>query len=181
LPNPQGISKKENVKRHIWFFVQKYLMQPSPKCLSRWRVFWLRLFGAQIGPHCYIAASAYIHLPWKLQIGASSTIDERCYLQGEISIGAHVAIGNNVHIVTEGHNVRSRYFEGQNRPVRIENSVFVGGDAYIARGVTVGQFSVVGAKSVVWHDVPENTIAYGNPCVVHAQRIPPEEYLHYSY
>lgn len=181
LPSPYRISERENIRRHVWFFVQKYVVSVSPKCLSKWRIFWLRLFGAKIGRGCYVSASTYIHLPWKLTLGNNVTIDEKCYLQGDICIGAHVAIGNNVHIISEGHNVRSRYFEGISKPIVIGNGVFIGGDVYIARGVNIGQFSVVGAKSVVWHDLPENVIAFGNPCEIKSERIERLEYLHYRY
>lgn len=181
IPNPKGLTRKEKIRRHCWFIVQQYMIALSPKFANRWRLFWLRAFGADIGKGCFVASSVYIHLPWKLIIGDSVTIDEKCYLQGEISIGAYTSIGNNVHIITEGHNVRSRYFEGTNRPVSVGEGCFIGGDAYIARGVSIGTFSVVGAKSVVWHDVPENTIAYGNPCELHDNRIDKEEYLYYFY
>lgn len=181
LPNPNGIKKREKIKRHIWFFVQKYFYATTPKFLGKWRIFCLRAFGAEIGKECFIASSTYVHLPWKLHLGDGVSIDEQCYLQGEIYMGNHVAIGNNVHIVTEGHNVKSRYFEGSNHPVRIGNSCFIGGDVYIARGVNIGTLSVVGAKSVVWHDVEENTIAFGNPCERKGYRIPPEEFSQYTY
>lgn len=181
LPNPFRSQKKIRVKRQIWFFIQKYLLATSPKFMNKWRVMWLKVFGAKIGKGCYIGCSTYVHLPWKLVLENYVTIDERCYLQGEIFIGAYSAIGNNVHIVTEGHNVRSRHFEGTNKPVRIGASCFIGGDAYIARGVNIGDFAVVGAKSVVWHDVPENTIAFGNPCTVKGVRIDKEEYMKYRF
>ena len=84
-------------------------------------------------------------------------------------------------MVSEGHNVRSRYFEGVDRPIQIGRSCFIGGDAYIARGVHIGAFSVVGAKSVVWHDVPENTIAYGNPCDNRDTRISECVFHEYNY
>lgn len=181
LPNPFRSQKKIRIKRQIWFLVQKYLVAPSPKFMNKWRIMWLKMFGAKIGKGCYIGASTYVHLPWKIEMEDFVTIDEMCYLQGEIHFCSYAAIGNNVHIVTEGHNVRSRYFEGTNNPVRIGASCFIGGDAYIARGVTIGDFSVVGAKSVVWHSIDENTIAYGNPCMSKGERIPKEEYEKYRY
>ena len=58
-----------------------------------------------------------VKLPWKITMEDYVTIDERCYLQGEITFRQHAAIGNNVHIITEGHNVRSRYFEGTNNGI----------------------------------------------------------------
>lgn len=181
LPSPYKIKLKENLKRHLWFFVQKYFVATSPKCFSKYRISILRLFGAKIGKNCYIAASTYIHLPWNLVLKDHVTIDEKCYLQGEIIIGSHTSIGNNVHIISEGHNVRSRYFEGFSKTITIGNCVFIGGDAYIARGVYIGDFSVIGAKSVLWHNIPENTIAYGNPCKIKSERIPLKEYSKYRY
>lgn len=181
LPSPYRIKRKENIKRHLWFFIQKYFVNTSPKCFSKYRIFILKLFGAQIGKGCYIASSTYIHLPWKLILEDRVTIDEKCYLQGEIMIGSFACIGNNVHMISEGHNVRSRYFEGCSKPIKIGNSVFIGGDSYIARGVIIGQFSVVGAKSVVWHSLPENVIAYGTPCQIKSERISNNEYQKYRY
>lgn len=161
--------------------MQQYLVATSPKFMSKWRIYLLKSFGARIGKGCYIAPSVHVVYPWKLVIGDGVSIDERCYLQGNIQIGSHISIGNNVHMVSEGHNVRSRYFEFTDRPIYIGHSCFIGGDAYIARGVRIGDFSVVGAKSVVWHDVPENTIAYGNPCVNKDSRISETEFYKYTY
>ncbi|MCI0744682.1 MAG: acyltransferase [Verrucomicrobia subdivision 3 bacterium] len=49
------------------------------------------------------------------------------------------------------------------RPVRVERNVWIGFDACILPGVTVGEGSVVGARSVVMTDVPPFTIVAGNP------------------
>ena len=81
-----------------------------------------------------------VKLLWKITMEDYVTIDERCYLQGEITFRQHAAIGNNVHIITEGHNVRSRYFEGTNNQVRIAAGCFIEGAVYIARGIHIGKF-----------------------------------------
>jgi acetyltransferase-like isoleucine patch superfamily enzyme len=51
-------------------------------------------------------------------------------------------------------------------PVRIGENVFIGTNAIVLKGVTVGANSVVGAGSVVTTDIPANVIAAGNPCRV---------------
>jgi acetyltransferase-like isoleucine patch superfamily enzyme len=63
---------------------------------------------------------------------------------------------------------RPRYLEGGGpaRPVRIGRNVWIGFDACILPGVTIGEGSVVGARSVVAEDVPEYTIVAGNPARV---------------
>src|SRR5262249_6045397 len=49
------------------------------------------------------------------------------------------------------------------RPVRIGRNVWIGFDACVLPGVTVGEGSIVGARSVVADDVPPYTVAAGNP------------------
>jgi acetyltransferase-like isoleucine patch superfamily enzyme len=52
------------------------------------------------------------------------------------------------------------------RPVRIERNVWIGFDACVMPGVTIGEGSIVGARSVVFEDVPPYTVAAGNPARV---------------
>ena len=52
------------------------------------------------------------------------------------------------------------------RPIRIERNVWIGFDACILPGVTIGEGSIVGAKSVVIESVPPFTIVGGNPARV---------------
>ncbi len=51
-------------------------------------------------------------------------------------------------------------------PVTIGDHVWIGGGAIILPGVTIGHNVMIGAGSVVTGDIPDNTIAYGNPCRV---------------
>ena len=46
------------------------------------------------------------------------------------------------------------------------NDVWIGYDAVILSGVTIGDGAVIGAGSVVLHDVPPRVLAAGNPCRV---------------
>jgi len=49
------------------------------------------------------------------------------------------------------------------RPIRIERNVWIGFDACVLPGVTIGEGSIVGARSVVIEDVPPYTVVGGNP------------------
>jgi len=51
-------------------------------------------------------------------------------------------------------------------PIRVERNVWIGFDACILPGVTIGEGSVVGAKSVVTESVPPFTVVAGNPARV---------------
>jgi acetyltransferase-like isoleucine patch superfamily enzyme len=52
------------------------------------------------------------------------------------------------------------------RPVRIGRNVWIGFDACVLPGVTIGEGSIVGARSVVFEDVPPYTVVVGNPARV---------------
>lgn len=87
----------------------------------------------------------------------------------EITIGDHVFIGPNVTISTAEHplDVEQRIAGLQyNLPVVIEDNVWIGASSTILAGVHIGENSVIGAGSLVTHDIPENCLAYGIPAKV---------------
>lgn len=65
------------------------------------------------------------------------------------------------------------------QPVRIGNNVWIGFDACVLPGVTIGEGSVVGAKSVVTQDVPPCTVVAGNPARI-IRRLDPGEKIHHG-
>ena len=52
------------------------------------------------------------------------------------------------------------------KPITIEENVWLGANVTVLPGVTIGKNSVIGAGSIVTKDIPENVIAVGNPCKV---------------
>lgn len=89
-----------------------------------------------------------------------------------VSIGDNVWVGANCTITdTDFHPLRledrlARPLDGATAPVVIEDGVFVGMDTLILKGVTIRAGSVIGAGSVVTHDIPPFVIAAGNPARV---------------
>lgn len=55
---------------------------------------------------------------------------------------------------------------GRDADVYIGDNVWLGYGVVVLKGVTIGENSVIGARSVVTHDIPANVIAAGNPCKV---------------
>jgi acetyltransferase-like isoleucine patch superfamily enzyme len=88
-----------------------------------------------------------------------------------VVIGDRCKIGANVTIVdTDFHSldpsIRSSSEDARSakaKPVEIGNDVFIGGGCYILKGVKIGDRAVIGAASVVTHDVPPDMIVAGNP------------------
>ncbi len=78
-------------------------------------------------------------------------------------IGKHVQIGDNVYI---GHGTTiGKNKDGNGMPV-IEDDVWIGCNCTIVGGITIGRGSIVGAGSVVFHDVPSGVRIWGNPARV---------------
>ena len=179
----QNMTRSYKVKLLVWRCVDTLLFKTSLKPLTCWRVFLLKCFGAKIGRGCYISPKSTIYIPWNIEIGNFVSIDDYAYIMPhtKIYIGDYVSISSFVHIIPAGHDVRSRNFALDVTSTHIGNGVFIGADSYIGKGVTIGQMAVIGTRSVVLKDVPENTIAFGAPCQVRGERIPEEEYKKYRY
>ena len=85
----------------------------------------------------------------------------------DVYIGEHVMIAPNVTITPTGHPVDPDLRRPGTQfsiPVRIGNNVWIGSNVVILPGITIGDNAVIGAGSVVTHDIPENVVAVGNPC-----------------
>lgn len=107
------------------------------------------------GTHIYIGEGSYVNFNCNF-------IDD-----GIITIGKRVMLGSAVTIATVGHPICPDLREYMyTAPVTIEDNCWIGANVTICPGVTIGKNSVIGAGSVVIHDVPANSVAAGNPCKV---------------
>lgn len=121
------------------------------------------------GTDAWIEPPFYFCYGKHISIGKGSYINVNCNFidDGEIVIGEKVMFGPAVTIATVGHPINPGLREYMyTAPVRIESNVWIGGNVTICPGVTIGENSVIGAGSVVVHDIPANCIAAGNPCKV---------------
>lgn len=112
-----------------------------------------------------------------LSIGDGTYIGPRVILGagGGIRIGRNVTFGAAVHLLAENHA-----FDDASRPIQtqgvtragivVDDDVWIGNAAILLDGVTIGKGAVIGAGSVVTHDVPPGGVAVGNPARVIRQR-----------
>ncbi|QLQ36655.2 sugar O-acetyltransferase [Micromonospora robiginosa] len=87
----------------------------------------------------------------------------------EIRIGDDVMIAPGVTLTTTGHPVHPDLredFRRFSKPIAIEDKVWIGSNVVVLPGVRIGFGAVVGAGSVVTHDIPPMTVAVGVPCRV---------------
>lgn len=134
----------------------------------------LRLFRALIPS---VGVGLLIEPPFYCDYGGNITIGDHVFFNfncvildiAPVTIGDHVLFGPGVQIYAATHplsSVQRRAGVELGKPVTIGDDVWVGGGVIICPGVTIGPRSVIGAGSVVTKDIPEDVLAYGNPCRV---------------
>ncbi|WP_075556615.1 acyltransferase [Parabacteroides timonensis] len=110
-----------------------------------------------------------VHSGARLVIG-DCMMNDGTYLECEsnITIGDNVLIGRNVTIRdSDGHDHGDTFGKRERcLPVKIGNSVWIGSNAMIQKGVHIGDGAIIAAGAVVCRDIPANTLAAGVPAKV---------------
>jgi putative colanic acid biosynthesis acetyltransferase WcaF len=162
---PKNFRGRSAVWVQIWWVVQDTLFRMSPQVCYGWRNALLRLFGAKIGKRVRIRSTTRVTYPWKLTIGNYVWVGDDCtfYNLGEIVVGSHVAVAHDVYFCTGLHDYSKIEFPIGQKPIRIEDEVWIPNDVFIGPGVTIGRGSIVGARSTVLNSLPPGMICFGNP------------------
>ena len=127
----------------------------------------LRINGSVPWPVHFTSRVLY---PRKIKIGNRTApgFNACCYIQGRngIIIGHNVRIGPGVGLVSANHNMSDYDTWDKADPIVIGDNAWIGMNSVVLPGVRVGSNVVIGANSVVGKDIPDNSIAMGNPCKV---------------
>ena len=104
-------------------------------------------------------------------IGDYTRIGIHCTVIGPVSIGSHVNLAQGIVVTALNHNFEdaTKRIDQQGvstKPVVIGDDVWIGANAVILPGVTIGRHVVVAAGAVVTKDVPEYSIVAGVPAKV---------------
>ena len=180
-----GSNVKERMKSgRLYFCTDEELAREQLKCLDRLYDFnqtrpsemekrsaLLKEILAEVGENCYVEPP--LHANWGIHTHFGRNVYANFNLtlvdDTDIFVGDSVLFGPNVVVATAGHPIDPelrRKVAQFNVPVRIGSNVWIGAGAILLPGVTVGENSVIGAGSVVTHDIPPNVVAVGNPCRV---------------
>lgn len=128
---------------------------------------WERARSLGFGEGTSIYHSSYVY--GRVSVGAHTWIGPMTLLDGSggLTIGDHCSISASVQIYTHD-TVRWALSGGaaeyEKAPVSIGSNCHIGSQTVVAKGVTIGDHSVVGACSFVNRDLPPYTVAFGVPC-----------------
>jgi len=120
--------------------------------------------------------SLYIEPPFNCDYGYNITCGENVYFNVNcvvldvmsVTLGNNVFCGPHVQIYTATHplDAEQRRVKENAKPVTIGDDCWIGGGSVICPGVTIGNRCVIGAGSVVTKDIPDDSLAVGNPAKV---------------
>ncbi len=131
----------------------------------------LRQILGAVGRDCQVLTPFYCDYGVNIRVGDAFFMNKGCHVLdgGSVSFGNHVFVGPMCGFHTAIHPLdaerRNRALE-RAEPIVVEDDVWIGAQACVLPGVRIGRGAVVGAGSVVTHDVPPLTVAAGNPCRV---------------
>lgn len=154
------------VKMAVWTMVWTLLFRPTPKPARAWRIFLLRLFGAQINGSVYVAASTIIKVPWNLRMEHRACLGPgvELYNLAPVTVGEAATVAQHAYFCGGTHDLADPALPLLTGPIEIGANAFIGAKAFLMPGVVVGEGAVVGACSVVIDDVPAWMVCAGNPC-----------------
>lgn len=126
--------------------------------LARWayncplngpRVYWHRRRGVTIGEHVYIGQGCIL----------DNAYPEYVYIEDNVSLAGSVTVIAHANPYPHFHNVVA----SEVAPIVIRQGAWIAEGAIILKGVTIGKNAIVCAGTVVYKDVPDCSVAQGNP------------------
>jgi len=157
-------SWQEQCRRVLWS-VGEYAIRLSPRPCFAWRRLVLRWFGAKVGSAVHVYPSTRIYMPWNVELGDWAALGEDAFIYslGKVHIGTGASVAYRAHICAGTHDFSDPALPLLKPPVVIEDFAWIGTEAFIGPGTTVGKGAIVAARAVVVKDVPPLHIVAGNP------------------
>lgn len=171
---PIGFRGRSAAVVQLWWIVQSTFFRWSPQFAYGFRNAILRAFGAKVGIGVIVRPTVTITYPWKVFIGDHAWIgdDVVLYSLGEIFIGDNAVVSQRSYLCAADHDHTLVDFPIRSRKVTIGAQAWLAADVFIAPGVSIGEGTVIGARSSVFKDMPAGMVCFGYPCIPVKNRMP---------
>jgi acetyltransferase-like isoleucine patch superfamily enzyme len=120
--------------------------------------------NCNIGDHCFIESGAFVGNNVTIKNG--NMIWEGVTLENGVFVGPHIFFTNDLYPRSPRlPQARNRYYSKQKWlvPTLVKKGASLGAGAVIIAGITIGEYAMVGAGSIVTKDVPSYALIKGNP------------------
>lgn len=168
-----NIPLSDKYKRLLWMIVCKFFFVPfGLPIFNKWRLFLLRLFGAEIGYGSIVYSSTYIPAPWMLKMGEKSCLGPHVKLHiGKTTIGNKVTISQGTYLCSASHMINSLNTPFVSGEIIVHDFAWVAAESFIMMNVVIGAGVVVGARSVVVKNIEPWVVVGGNPAKILKNRL----------
>jgi putative colanic acid biosynthesis acetyltransferase WcaF len=163
----KNYNRSSFLKRVIWFFASNIFLNSYLPIPIFFKIFLLRLFGAEIGQGVVIKPKVNVKYPWLLTIGDYSWIGEEVWIDNlaMVKIGKNVCISQGAMLLTGNHDFSKPTFDLKIGNITLEDGVWIGAKAIVCPGVTCFSHSVLAVGSVASKNLEANIIYRGNPAI----------------
>jgi UDP-2-acetamido-3-amino-2,3-dideoxy-glucuronate N-acetyltransferase len=127
----------------------------------------VNLYGCSIGDNSRVGA--FVEIQKNASIGRNVKVSSHTFVCEGVEIEDDCFIGHNVSFINDKYPRATNDGMPQSEadwevvPTRVMRGASIGTGATILCGITIGENAIVGAGSVVTHDVPDNAVVAGNP------------------
>jgi len=119
--------------------------------------------NAEIGKHCVLGHAVYVGkevaIGNRVKLENRATVYQGVKIEDDVFVGPHVTFTNDPY-------PRSLGTDWTIVPTLIRKGASIGAGAVVVCGITIGEYAMIGAGSIVTKDVPPHAIAYGNPAKI---------------
>jgi putative colanic acid biosynthesis acetyltransferase WcaF len=172
MPNQTDLSKYDNswykpgrnfIWRFMWYIFNAFVMN-SYFPFSSYRIFVLKVFGAQIGHGVVIKPKVNIKYPWRLKVGNHVWIGENVWIDNldDVIIGNNVCISQGALLLSGNHNYTKPGFDLIIGKITLGDGAWIGAKAVVCPDTEIGSHAVVIAGSVASGKLEAYGIYRGN-------------------
>lgn len=155
------------IKVLFWIIINAVFFNNPFAVVNSLKIFFLKIFGAEIGYNVLIKPSVSIKYPWFLIVGNNVWIGEGVWIDNltKVTIGNNVCVSQGAFLLCGNHNYKKPSFDLLLGEILLEEGVWVGAKSIVCPGITCKSHSILTIGSVANKDLDPYSIYQGNPAV----------------